>query len=212
MQYSELFEASSSIVLYHGTRHNFEKFSTEFSGTGQGFDAFGFGIYFTEDINVAKIYGGMLGTPNSKCPKAVPLIYQVKIFSSLPKFLNCEKAWKGQSSFIKSVIPSSNKFLDPTNGRELKKNEMGKWYWVGSEDFSFSTPKEARGMFLKPEQLSGKQIYDRFSRHLGGNKNASNAFKALGIPGLRYLDEESGKYNFVIWDTSIIQIERIINN
>lgn len=45
------------MILYHGTDRNIEKFSTNFIGTGTGLYQYGAGIYFTDDINLAKRYG-----------------------------------------------------------------------------------------------------------------------------------------------------------
>lgn len=42
--------------LYHGSPHMIEKFSTDKVGTGEGAQAYGWGLYFTEDINIAKSY------------------------------------------------------------------------------------------------------------------------------------------------------------
>lgn len=41
---------------YHGTPHKFEKFKTEKIGTGEGAQAYGWGLYFAENIKVAEDY------------------------------------------------------------------------------------------------------------------------------------------------------------
>ena len=42
---------------YHGAAANFDKFSTEYVGSGEGSQAFGFGLYFTMNETVARKYG-----------------------------------------------------------------------------------------------------------------------------------------------------------
>ena len=41
---------------FHGSPYKFDKFSTEKIGTGEGAQAFGFGLYFTEDKDIAEWY------------------------------------------------------------------------------------------------------------------------------------------------------------
>ncbi len=45
---------------YHGTPHLFEKFSTDRIGTGEGNQAFGWGLYFAGDKSLAQYYRDML--------------------------------------------------------------------------------------------------------------------------------------------------------
>ena len=42
--------------LFHGTQHQFDKFSTNNVGTGEGNQTFGWGLYFTDKKNVAEFY------------------------------------------------------------------------------------------------------------------------------------------------------------
>lgn len=43
------------MIFYHGTKHNITEFSTDFVGNGN--DQYGPGIYFTTDLEMAKMYG-----------------------------------------------------------------------------------------------------------------------------------------------------------
>lgn len=47
---------SFAIRAYHGTPHEVDKFSTEKIGTGEGAAAFGYGLYFAQNQQVARIY------------------------------------------------------------------------------------------------------------------------------------------------------------
>ena len=44
------------IVAYHGSPHDFDRFSTEHIGAGEGAQAYGHGLYFAENEGVAKSY------------------------------------------------------------------------------------------------------------------------------------------------------------
>lgn len=48
--------AEPSVTAYHGSPHTFEQFDTGKIGTGEGAQAFGHGLYFAENSNVAKGY------------------------------------------------------------------------------------------------------------------------------------------------------------
>jgi hypothetical protein len=50
----------SEITLYHGTPHNFDNFSTDHVGKGEGFQAFGWGLYFASVRAVAEWYRAKL--------------------------------------------------------------------------------------------------------------------------------------------------------
>jgi N12 class adenine-specific DNA methylase len=54
MAYSERREAE--LRAYHGSRADFDRFSTEFMGTGEGAQAFGWGMYFAGRKELAKWY------------------------------------------------------------------------------------------------------------------------------------------------------------
>ena len=49
-------EASFSISAFHGTPHKVDRFSTEQIGTGEGAQAYGWGLYFAESAEVAENY------------------------------------------------------------------------------------------------------------------------------------------------------------
>lgn len=50
------------VDVWHGSSHIFDKFSTSAMGTGEGVQAFGWGLYFTDLKGIAKDYATKLGT------------------------------------------------------------------------------------------------------------------------------------------------------
>lgn len=60
--------------VYHGTPHQFEAFSNEHVGKGEGADAYGWGLYFAENKDVAKEYSGAEGVGGAP----VPTFYEIK--------------------------------------------------------------------------------------------------------------------------------------
>lgn len=64
----------------------------------------------------------------------------------------------------------------------------------------------------RSDALTGKDLYTAFRDIFGGPKAASEALRAAGVPGLRYLDGMSraggeGTYNYVIWDEALLTPE-----
>jgi len=53
---SKGFDSFKAMVLWHGSPHNFDKFSTDKIGTGEGYQSFGWGLYFTELKSIAEWY------------------------------------------------------------------------------------------------------------------------------------------------------------
>ena len=58
-------QVKQGIKAYHGSPHDFDKFSTEQIGTGEGAQAYGHGLYFAETEDVAKEYRDQL-TPRRR--------------------------------------------------------------------------------------------------------------------------------------------------
>lgn len=48
------------IKVYHGSPHDFDKFMLDYIGTGEGAQAYGWGLYFAQSPDVAKIYRDQL--------------------------------------------------------------------------------------------------------------------------------------------------------
>ena len=50
--------APGMVSAQHASPHKFDRFSTEFMGSGEGAQAFGWGLYFTDEEAVADVYAG----------------------------------------------------------------------------------------------------------------------------------------------------------
>ena len=55
-------DESGALRLYHGSPHDFDRFSMSKIGTGEGAQAYGPGLYFAEAEDVAKAYRDNIGT------------------------------------------------------------------------------------------------------------------------------------------------------
>ena len=80
---------------FHGTSHNFKCFRTAGIGGGSGAQAYGWGLYFGKDVDIAKGYRG-IGTNagkkqvlfQGKTPEELALQYDNGVFAKLPQGLN----------------------------------------------------------------------------------------------------------------------------
>ena len=66
-------ETEPGIIAFHGSGADFDQFSLEKIGTGEGAQAYGYGLYFTESEDIAKFYKDALTDPGG-----VPLMYKGK--------------------------------------------------------------------------------------------------------------------------------------
>jgi hypothetical protein len=57
------------ITAYHGSPHDFDRFSMDKIGTGEGAQAYGHGLYFAENEGVARAYRDALQFPRIENPK-----------------------------------------------------------------------------------------------------------------------------------------------
>ena len=54
-------EEGLSFAVYHGSPHSFDKFTMDKIGTGEGVQAYGWGLYFTDKKSIAEWYADKLG-------------------------------------------------------------------------------------------------------------------------------------------------------
>ncbi|MDF0750270.1 hypothetical protein NLU14_08510 [Marinobacter sp. 71-i] len=69
-------------LAYHGTPHKFDKFSLEAMGTGEGAQAYGWGLYFAGDKSIAEYYRDFVSNPalNDNLPMSETELLEMKLF------------------------------------------------------------------------------------------------------------------------------------
>lgn len=92
------------IKAYHGSPHSFDKFSMEKLGTGEGAQAYGDGLYFTENENIAKGYRDALTDPEQVKirinDKHIPSVWVEDLRSTFPEM------YKGLNEADQDVMDS----------------------------------------------------------------------------------------------------------
>jgi hypothetical protein len=59
-------ETRKQVIAYHGSPYSFDRFTTNAMGTGEGAQAFGWGLYFTDLESIARNYAKVLSSNNSE--------------------------------------------------------------------------------------------------------------------------------------------------
>ncbi len=219
---------------WHGSPHNFKRFSTDYLGSGEGFNTFGWGLYFTGKREVADFYrkklsretGGegyiynvnlpddgylLWDTSLRKQPKPIQTVAFsfLKILEHPPQ----ELRW-GTHCEIEPNLRQSSAVIEG-RGRTFKVYaEDGTWELLRVFDSLPDAIKAAnakiREQFLRQ---TGEQFYQDLTWSLGDAKQASLALLGKGIHGIKYLTgndrkAEHGEYNYVIFDASHVNIKR----
>lgn len=107
MRYADLMiEAAtqSFIRAYHGTTHDFDSFRSRAIGRGEGFQAFGYGLYFAENYEVARFYADKLGADKPPEDQHAEVIYEVNITASPDMFLDWDKRLTEQSEYVQKAL------------------------------------------------------------------------------------------------------------
>lgn len=234
---------------YHGSPHEFEEFSIQKIGTGEGAQAFGWGLYFSGKMEVAEYYrdslryktdvGSLDGVPYSELEGAerhvVRLIAETKgdvdaalklarlhARGALPEY---RQQYEDRIRVLETVKRGERK-VEIKKGHlyvvELAPAEEEYLYWDKpiSEQSDQVRRQLADGGLVFDQNITGGQIYDQLTQkwdaRLGdiesAQRRASEELLALGIPGLKYLDQGSrergeGTYNYVIFDDKLVKVD-----
>lgn len=209
------------IKAYHGTPHDFDKFSMDKLGTGEGVQAFGHGLYFAENEGVARSYRDYLSRKISV--DGQPLVANNAIVgttgnTSVDEILT---AFKGDVDAALAHVKTRGADLTPAQARrggyedqikalerlrgKVSTNIDGHMYEVNikatPDDFlDWDKPlseqsEKIRNALpeMKPE-WTGAQIYESSRLVPGDFADKAAAAKALrdrGILGTRFLDQDS---------------------
>ncbi|MGR3823704.1 MAG: LPD38 domain-containing protein [Salipiger marinus] len=184
---------------YHGTPHDFDRFSSEFVGSGEGAQAFGWGMYFASRREIAEWYRDKLSRAKGRTgrlysvevPEADTLLDWDRPISEQPDKVQAalknvpEEVWQviDEAYADRGLNAWDNEPWDMPAGRFVKAISN---YTVGE-----TLPLEVPGS----SWLDGDTTYPR---------HASMYLASLGIPGHRFLDQQSrsrgeGSHNYVIY-------------
>ena len=222
--------ANYSIGAFHGTPHKVDKFSTEKIGTGEGAQAYGWGLYFAENKGVAEQYQKNIKpewqvTPTADGFRAMVLDANLKpktaanfkTEAEATQWAENETGYKGGNFYTVDLDVEPEDLLDwdkpfseqsPKVQAALKAVQSDNPLW--KDTISGKNGKPVGGAIYKT--LTATWPDSEFaSDGIDPKKKASDALLAAGIPGIRYLDggsrsEGQGTYNYVAFDENLIKI------
>jgi hypothetical protein len=171
-------EDKNSFLLYHGSTHNFDKFSLNFIGSGNGKDVHGFGIYLTDNKEIAEYYSNELNRTQ--------YIYTVKLVN-VDLLLDWDSyldSWVGEK--IYRVYETMTE-----NDAELSDMRDTLGLTEGYEDSSLVD-----------------SVYGYFVAIFGSKRLASEFLIKCGVDGIKFKSKENGfdSTNYVIFDANNIKI------
>lgn len=213
--------------LWHGSPHAFEKFAMDKIGTGEGAQAYGHGLYFAENPEVAKSYMGSAQVPEATIAtaalkaaggdrdRAIAMLQSsvrpgIKLENSpaLQAVEQLRQGYNGASLYQVKLNANPEDFLDwdaPLGQQPQAVKRM-----VDEYQYPAQTLRQGDNGFATLPSL-GEQFYRRLAGIHDAPDAASQALKEAGAPGIRYLDQGSrgagnGTRNYVVFDPSIIDI------
>jgi hypothetical protein len=188
---------AKGIRAYHGSPYDFNQFDLSKIGTGEGAQAYGHGLYFAENPEVAEEYKKTLTQAQlqqfqdnliktGKATKPVPPVgktYEVNIKADPEHFLDWDKPLSEQSPKVQEAIKSLN-LPDPLGGGSIgTPNHM----MMSGQDIHASLK------FGPPVGFNdkGQALFDAKNVGSGDRTIATQALRDAGIPGIKYLDQFS---------------------
>lgn len=205
--------------LFHGSPHKFEKFALEKIGTGEGAQAYGHGLYFAENPQVAREYqkqtagDGFLTAGGQVFDPAT--LGHMNVRSTLNRTGSLDEAIAKASGLLPSANSQTRPLLvhDLQTLTRLRENggisrNIGHLYEVkldaNPEDFldwdapAIQQPSKVYDFLRKreggPDALLGRSGFNYVKSGTYGDVSAAipnEEWLNAGIPGVRYLDQGS---------------------
>jgi hypothetical protein len=210
------------VKAFHGSPHKFDKFSMGKVGTGEGAQAYGHGLYFTDKKQVAEHYRKALSPKNDMADNYIrdaggdreKALWAFREYVS-PRSPDGRR-WVNISD---EEVAAMEKAITEKPGATYKVNIDAEPDDLLDWDIPFSKqpPKVREALAkvgVKEEGATGEKIYrslDKYQLDPQGQARVSKQLREAGIKGIRYLDGASrkkgkGGYNYVIFDDELVKI------
>jgi hypothetical protein len=217
---------------YHGSPHDFDEFSSEKIGTGEGAQAKGRGLYFSDSEEVAKGYRDAL-TPRNEGYESYlleemnramrsedylradllerALLHQTpKDFRDMSADPDYDDTYREMAKEFADEIESMNVNFGRVYTVEIPdESSMLDWDLSGREQPD-QVKKILRDAGIYNDEMGGMDIYyrsvPRETPVLEAQEKATKRLKDIGISGIKYKGMESGETNFVVFDEGTIKV------
>ena len=118
---------SGPIRAYHGSPYDFDKFDMSKIGTGEGAQAYGHGLYFAENPEVAEQYAkmGVQFTDPQGNPLSTGHRYEVNINADPTHFLDWNKPLSEHSAHVQKALASLGEQKKKRQNRSMASSYTG---------------------------------------------------------------------------------------
>ena len=146
-------------TAYHGSPHNFDRFSTDSIGTGEGAQSFGWGLYFTNQEDIARWYADKLSQGTVKkeynsIEDYVLLLYR-DVFIEKKDFIQEKNAIENS---IKRELEAKKDMGYPSHVIADIENDLKLFSTISDEDSLYNIVEKKRNLYTV-ELPEGKYLY-----------------------------------------------------
>lgn len=234
MDFGSFLGSIKPIRAYHGSPHDFDRFSMDKVGTGEGNQTYGHGLYFAgnEDVaqqyrrNLAMRYDGRSVQDIDKAIEEVKRTMQGPLRGRALQGLEAQRVMAVEASRVPAGrMYEVNIHADPERFLDWDKPmaEQGDAVRAALARTAWGD-QGATARDLLDVVVPGEHAYKRLISGSGGTAlpgfsrqpqaiSASETLREAGIPGIKYLDQGSraagnGSRNYVVFDDKLIEILR----
>jgi len=211
--------------VFHGSPYKFSKFTLDHIGKGEGAQAYGWGLYFTTNKDIAEFYRqsttqkgidtellrSSLGQSLAPVAQSDP----ARAIKELESYLareDLDPAERENAEYDLGVIDQADTGAGQVYQVEIPNDDV-LLQWDKPLADQPQSVKDALGVAeTSSKTIVGGQYYRQLQNALGSPEKASRYLNSLGIRGLKYpADMQKGKrgengYNFVIFDDSAVDV------
>lgn len=216
----------NELNVHHGSMSNFDKFDSSFMGTGEGAQIYGWGIYLTQNQDVAEFYIRNAFIQGKQRQENNNFIRKLKLKKSIYDKRYEPDAYGQVNGFLYGVeIPEDNG-VNYINWNEnnpqvllnivqsLKNNIDNNFYQTLCQGIQKSSQRNRFTRFMSNfgNGISNFHfLYEKLSQYFGNSKNTSLILDKVGFVGIKVpinnkKQASTSQYNFVIFNENNIQI------
>jgi hypothetical protein len=213
-------EIPAGIRAYHGSPHDFDQFSSQQIGTGEGAQAFGHGLYFAEKEGTARSYRDALSSvtdspqyaASQRAKQALTDATLADFKASTPATAAALKHAHAEARAAEQAAVAAPRGKMYEVNIHAKPEEFLDW------DRPYAEQPEALRRMLGPRYVgneamtpaTGKDAYRAVAKD---PKEASQLLEGAGVKGIRYRDAgsrgaETGTSNYVAFNDKIVEMLR----
>lgn len=213
---------------FHGSPHHFSHFSTDHIGTGEGAQAYGWGLYFSDRKEVADWYRKVLTAKEAMNLKPtrhigeMPSKLEVEIMRDLNRVFKSDLSYKDNISTIPRFrnifdfynFPSQAKKLDDayyTSNKEAIEKKIAEFQKQYKEDPDFrDRVHDMLGQDWKASWDHLRQPYT--TAYLSATNELERQLRARGYTGALYSVEIPNEGSYLLWDMPVMDQPRKVKD